>query len=413
MSMTLRDRASSLPSLQRQLRELKLATGIDPRLMVLIAIMVVVWIALDIRTGGIFLSARNLFNLSVQFAVVGIMATGMVLVIVTRNIDISVGSALGFIGCVGAMLQVRGLGLDDPNAWWITAIAMLGLGTVIGLLNGLVVAYLRVPALIVTLAGLMFYRNAAYQVTQGVTIAPLDETFQILGGGLEGTIGATWSWIVGALAVVAIAWLALSTRRRRKRYGFPVKHPAMEAAMICIWSAVVLLFVYTMNNYIKPNTEEPMGIAVPVLILIGVAVTMTVVARRTKFGRYIYAIGGNPDSAELVGINVRAVVVATFTLMGFLAGLAAVVVTARLNAATNATGIMTELAVIAAAVVGGTSLAGGVGTVFGAVIGALFIQSLESGMVLLGLDSPLQKMIIALVLVAAVVTDMAFQRSRR
>ncbi|MEZ5666572.1 MAG: sugar ABC transporter permease [Alphaproteobacteria bacterium] len=412
MTMTLSGGPAGVQTLQQRARQIALATGIDTRLIALMSIMAVVWVALDAATGGVFLSARNLFNLSVQFAVVGIMATGMVLVIVTRNIDISVGSLLGFIGVCGALLQVRSLGLDDPNAWWITTVAMVAGGVLLGLINGLVVAYLRVPALIVTLAGLMFYRNAAYQVTEGVTIAPLDETFQIIGGGLNGTIGETWSWIVGAAAVAAIAWGTLATRRRRRKYGFPLRHPAMEAAMIAFWSLVVLVFVNTMNNYNKPNTEEPMGIAVPVLILFGVAATMSFIAKRTRFGRYIYAIGGNPDSAELVGIDTRKVVVSTFTLMGFLAGLAAVVVTARLNAATNATGIMTELQVIAAAVVGGTSLAGGLGTIFGAVLGALFIQSLESGMVLLRLDSPVQKMVIAVVLVSAVVIDMAFRRKR-
>lgn len=398
--------------MRQRLRSLALATGIDPRLIALILIMAIVWLALDWQTGGIFLSARNLFNLSVQVAVVGIMATGMVLVIVTRNIDISVGSLLGFIGVSGALLQVKGLGIGTSEAWWVTCIAMLAGGALLGLINGLIVAYLRVPSLIVTLAGLMFYRNAAYVVSQGVTVAPLDESFQIIGGGLEGTIGETWSWIVGGFGVAGIVLGNLSTRRRRKRYDFPVRHPGMEAAMIGLWSLVVLVFVNTMNNYMRPNTEEPMGIAVPVLILIGVAMVMTFVARRTKFGRYVYAIGGNPDSAELVGINVRRVVVSTFALMGFLSGLAAIVVTARLNAATNATGLMTELAVIAAAVVGGTSLAGGIGSIFGAVLGALFIQSLESGMVLLRIDSPNQKMIIAVVLVAAVVLDMAFQRRR-
>ncbi len=396
-----------------QMRQIALATGIAPRLLALIVIMTVVWIGLHIGTDFNFLTARNLFNLSVQFATVGIMATGMVLVIVTRNIDISVGSLLGFIGVCGAVLQLRGLGLDDPNAWWVTVVAMLAGGALLGLVNGLIVAYLRVPALIVTLAGLMFYRNAAYVVTQGVTVAPLDETFQILGGGLFGTIGETWSWIVGVVGVVAISLGMLNTRRKRVRYGFPVRPPQMEAAMIVFWSVVVLGFVMIMNSYNRPGSEEPMGIAVPVLILLGVAVAMGFVAARTKFGRYIYAIGGNPDSAELVGINTRRVVVHTFTLMGFLAGLAAIVITARLNAATNATGTMTELQVIAAAVVGGTSLAGGVGTIFGAVLGALFIQSLESGMVMLNIDSPKQKMVIAVVLVSAVVADMAFQRRSR
>ena len=139
-----------------------------------------------------------------------------------------------------------------------------------------------------------------------------------------------------------------------------------------------------MNSYLQPKTDVPMGIAIPVLILAGVTLIMTVIARKTVFGRYVYAIGGNPESAELAGISVKRTIVKVFALMGLLAGVASIVVTARLNAGASVTGTMTELNVIAAAVIGGTSLAGGIGTIYGAVLGAVFMQSLENGMVLLG-----------------------------
>jgi D-xylose transport system permease protein len=163
---------------------------------------------------------------------------------------------------------------------------------------------------------------------------------------------------------------------------------------------------------LQPKTGVPMGIAIPVLILIGVTLIMTVIARKTAFGRYVYAIGGNPESAVLAGISVKRTIVEVFALMGFLSGVASIIVTARLNAGASVTGTMTELSVIAAAVIGGTSLAGGIGTIYGAVLGAVFMQSLENGMVLLGVPTPLQRMVIAVVLVAAVWIDRIYQRSR-
>jgi D-xylose transport system permease protein len=205
----------------------------------------------------------------------------------------------------------------------------------------------------------------------------------------------------------------LRTRRRRQRYGFPVRQPAVEAGLMLFWAAAIAVFVATMNGYRRPGTGEAMGIAIPVLILIGVTVAMTVLARRHRFGRHIYAVGGDPEAAQLAGIASRRVLVGVFALMGLLCGVASIVITARLNAGASATGTMTELNVIAAAVVGGTSLAGGIGTISGGVLGALVMQSLESGMILLGVSSPLQKMVLAAVLIVAVWFDMAWRRRVR
>ncbi|MFO1349799.1 MAG: sugar ABC transporter permease [Gammaproteobacteria bacterium] len=387
--------------------------GIDTRLLGMVAMLILIWIAFDVATQGVFLSPRNLFNLALQVSVVGIMASAMTLVIVARHIDLSVGSLLGFIGMFGALAQTVWL---PAGAWynWIAAcVAMLALGALIGALQGYWVAYRGVPAFVVTLAGLLIFRNAAWLLSEGRTIAPLDETFQLIGGGIEGTIGAFWSWVVGAVASLAIVWYGLRTRRRRQRYGFPVKPLALEWLLMALAVGLVAAFVQTMNAYQRPRTEIASGIPIPFLILIVVTLAMAILAKATKFGRYVYAIGGRPESAVLAGIDVKRITLYIFMIMGGLSALAAIVITARLNAAASVTGTMTELNVIAAAVIGGVSLTGGVGTVFGAVLGAVFMQSLESGMVLLGVPTPVQRIVIGVVLVLAVWVDVVVQRRRR
>jgi D-xylose transport system permease protein len=387
--------------------------GVDPRLLVMLGVLLAVWVVLDLLTGGLFLTARNLFNLSLQVAVVGIMATGMVLVIVSRHIDLSVGSQIGFIGVLGGLVQTMWIGIDTPHAWWLTSVVMIAAGVLIGGVQGALVAYGRIPAFVVTLGGLLFLRNAAYQLNTGKTIAPLDPTFELLGGGIEGTLGAFWSWVVGLIAVAGIVWAVLQTRRKRLAFGFEVRSPLVDMVLVGVWAGVVLGFVAVMNSYLRPRTEIAMGLPIPVLILAGVTLAMTVIATRHRFGRHVYAVGGNPESADLAGIDTRWMTLKVFALMGLLCGLAAIVITARLKAAATATGTMTELNVIAAAVIGGTSLAGGIGTIYGAVLGAVVMQSLESGMVLLGVPSPMQKMVLALVLIVAVWLDMAWRRRNR
>ena len=186
----------------------------------------------------------------------------------------------------------------------------------------------------------------------------------------------------------------------------------MHVLLIAIWSLCIIGFTAVMNAYQQPKSNIAMGIPIPVLILIGVTVAMSAIASKHRFGRHVFAMGGSPENAELAGIDTRRLTVAVFVLMGLLCGLASIVITARLNAGASVTGTMTELNVIAAAVIGGTSLAGGVGTVYGAIVGALIMQSLESGMILMGVATPLQRMVLALVLIAAVWIDMAYRRTR-
>jgi D-xylose transport system permease protein len=398
---------------QQGARNLLAALEIDTRLLAMAAALVVIWVGLDLLTGGIFLTARNLWNLSVQTSVVGIMATGMVLVIVARHIDLSVGSVLGFVGMAMAVLQVEVLPLGTSWNWLLSLVLGLVLGAAIGAFQGWWVAYRAVPAFIVTLGGLLIFRGLAWWITEGRTVAPMDPNFQLLGGGLDGSIGEFWSWVVGALFIAAVVVKAFRTRQRRNRYNFPVRPLWAEALVLVVSVGVIIGFIQVMNSYYRPRTQIPQGIPIPVLILIVVAVGMSALTKVTKFGRYVFAIGGNPEAAELGGINVRKVTVMIFVMMGVLSAIAGAIQTARLNAGLNSTGSLLELSVIAAAVIGGTSLSGGVGTIAGAILGALIMQSLQSGMILLNISTPMQPVVIGLVLISAVWLDTVYQRRRR
>ena len=408
------------------------ATELDTRLLGMVGALIIIWLAFNALSGGLFLTPRNLWNLSVQTASIAVMATGMVLVIVTRNIDLSVGSIVGFAGMIMGVLQAEILpklvGFGHPSIWILALLAGILVGAAIGGLQGLIVAYLKVPAFIVTLGGYLVWRGAAWWVTMGRTVAPMDSTFQLLGGGPAGSIGFWPSWIVAAIGCVAIVFVIYLGRRQRRRFHFPLRPMWAEAALAALGCTAVIAAVWVANSYPWPikiaeryaqannipipegGLIIPHGIAIPVLVAAAVGVAMTFIATRTRFGRYVFAMGGNPEAADLAGINTRWVTVKIFVLMGALVGISAAISVARLNAATNALGTLDELYVIAAAVIGGTSLSGGVGTIAGAMLGALVMQSLQSGMVLIGVDSPLQSIVVGLVLVFAVWLDTLYRR---
>jgi len=380
---------------------------------------------------GAFLTPRNLWNLSVQTSSIGIMATGMVLVIVTRHIDLSVGSILGFCAVIMGMMQVyvlpQMIGLGHPALWVLAVICGLVLGTLVGAFQGWLIAYRTIPAFIVTLGGLLVWRGVAYLVARGETISPLDSTFALLGGGPYGSVGATGSWIVGILGCAGVVFMLLNGRSQRRKFMFPQRPVWAELFLGALGCGAVLGSVVLVNSYpwpigivrayaAKNNITIPEGglfishgFAIPVLILVTVGIAMTILMTRTRFGRYVFAIGGNPEAAELAGINTRWMTVKIFALMGFLTGLSSVVASARLNSATNALGTLDELYVIAAAVIGGTSLAGGVGTIYGAILGALVMQSLQTGMVLIGFDAAIQQIVVGSVLVIAVYLDILYR----
>ena len=415
-----------------QRRRLSQTLELDTRLLGMIGAFVLLCLLFHMVTEGRFLTPRNIFNLTIQTVSVAIMATGMVFVIVTRHIDLSVGSLLATCSAVMAMTQTvvtpewLGLGLNHPLTAPITIVVGLVTGVAIGAFHGWLVGYLLIPSFIVTLGGLLVWRNVAWYLTNGQTIGPLDSTFMLFGG-INGTLGETGSWIVGALAVV-FAWLVIAQSRRAKlAHEFPVK-PLWAEAVIAVLAAVAILgFVAVLNAYQIPEARlerifEARGDVLPegyaagygipysVLILIGVALVMTVVARRTRLGRYIFATGGNPDAAELSGINTRLLTVKVFASMGALCAVSAVVASARLANHTNGIGELDELRVIAAAVIGGTALSGGIGTIYGAILGALIMQSLQSGMAMVGVQTPFQNIVVGSVLVIAVLIDTIYRR---
>ncbi|HTS85734.1 MAG TPA: sugar ABC transporter permease [Usitatibacter sp.] len=390
--------------------------GFDARFTSLVLALALIWAGLAWQTGGIFLSPRNLYNLSIQTCVTAIMACGMVYLIVARQIDLSVGSQIAFTGMVIAFVQVTWLGPETPYAWLVSIAAGVGAGAVLGVFQGWWVAYRGLPAFLVTLAGYLMFRGAAFLVADGQTLAPLSTTYQRIGGGVQGSIGPTWSWL---LCVVACAWVigqAAYARRSRARYNAamaPLWADAFKALVTC---AALIAFVAVMNAYPDPTgsaesgTPEGKGIGIPVLILVIVAVKLTVIAQRTRFGRHVFAYGGNPEAAFLSGLPVKRVVLALFAMMGALSAIAAVITTSRLNSGTHSIGQMAELYVIAATVIGGTSFAGGVGTIPGAIVGALLIQSLDNGMVLMDVSSAQRQIYIGLILIAAVWLDVLYSR---
>lgn len=408
------------------------ALEIDMRFLGMIGALAVIWIAFDFLADGTFLTPRNLWNLSVQSSSIAVMSTGMVLVIVMRHIDLSVGSILGVTGMIMAVFQVNYLlpafGFNHPAVMILTLVVGIGIGAAIGALHGFVIAYLGVPAFIVTLGGLLVWRGAAWAVAEGKTIPLVDDNFKLLGGGADGSIGATWSWVVAIVACVAIAAAAVQARRQRQRFHFPLKPVWAEivtvaAGCLAVIAATLMVNAYTLPAVLARRYAEAAGIpvppeglsisfgyAVPVLVAVAVGIVMTFITTRTRFGRYVFAIGGNPEAAELAGINTKRVTLAVFALMGALAAIGAAISTARLNSATNAQGTLDELYVIAAAVIGGTSLSGGSGTIAGAMVGALVMQSLQSGMVLMRVDTPYQNIVVGIVLVFAVWIDTVYRK---
>jgi D-xylose transport system permease protein len=334
-----------------------------------------------------------------------------VLVIVARQIDLSVGSVLGFTAMIMALLQVlQPMGQGWP--WVIALIVGIIVGVAIGAFNGYMSAYWGVPAFVVTLAGMMVFRNGTFAVS-GFTLSPLNETFQIIGGGNNGSIGALWTWVFGLALSAYVIWQAVTSRSRRIRNGFDVRPMWAEVLVAAVTVFIIIGFVLVMNSYPIPGTTTPAGIPVPVLIALAVLGFLNWMTRATRFGRYIYAIGGNPEAALLAGINVKQMMVYIFMLMGFLTGIAAAVQAARLNAATPTVGRDLELTVIAGAVIGGTVLSGGAGTIIGAALGALLMSSLENGLGLVGVKTEQQKIYIGIVLLLAVLWNTVTNKRRR
>lgn len=386
------------------LQSIRLAQ-VDWRMVMMSMVLVAIAVIFNVLSDGIFLSPENLYNIAQQTAVVGILATVMVLIIVARHIDLSVGSVMGFVGVLIAFL------IYTANwSWPAACLAGLAAAIAAAMYQGALTAFVGVPSFVVTLGGLMSFRGAAYIVADGKTQPLTDPFFLKLGGGYNGGIGTTASWVLGGLICVAIIVSMLSKRRAKQAYDVPTNPLWVDGVLALIPIIIVLAFVSAMNAYQIPNKPEAQGIPIPVLIWGVVAASISFLVHRTRFGRYIFAIGGNPDAAALVGIPVRRVTMLLFLLLAVLTTVAAIVAISRLNAGTNSLGSNLELLVIAATVIGGTALAGGSGTIVGSVLGALIMQCIDSGMLLLDVSIGTRYVVIGQVLIAAVVFDVAYRK---
>jgi D-xylose transport system permease protein len=424
------------PPARASLRSLIAQTEIDLRLFGMLVALGAILLTFNVLSEGKFFQPTNMVTLAVQATGVAIIATGMVLVIVSRNIDLSVGSLVGLIAMTYALLMtdwmpnILGMGADFPFRWAIALALGVGLGALVGGLQGYIIAYVGVPSFIVTLGGLLSIRGLVWYLSSGAAVSGLDPSFQLIGGGAQGSIGGLATWILGLVGCLAIIALLISGRRQRRRFGFPLR-PRWAEVLIGIVGCVAMLGVAAFANANfwpeglanRIATEQnwgptpaggwriPTGFPNPIVLLIGVTLVMTFMATRRRFGRYVYAYGGNPDAADLAGINTRWTILKTYVVMGILCALAAAIASARLNGSTLDVGQSYELYVIAAAVVGGTSFAGGIGTIPGAVIGAFVMQSLAYGLSFMGVNSPGQNVVAGIVLIVAVGFD-TFNRRR-
>lgn len=363
-----------------------------------IALFVIMMI-FNVLTKGTFVSARNLTNLYLQTGYIAVLAVGMVLVIVAGHIDLSVGSVAAFTGAIAAILQVKmGMGTIP------TILLTLVVGALIGIWQGYWIAYRGVPAFIVTLSGMLVFRGAVIGITKGQTIGPFKPAFNSISVGYLQDIGNftgfhMLSVLFGVVAVLGFILSELHKRKVRKDYQFDVLPGHYFAGKLILVSALIMAFTLSMALY--------KGIPYTVFIVVAFVALYTFITKKTPIGRHIYAIGGNLEAAKLSGIDTKKTLFAVFVSMGTLAALSGIVYSARLNSAAPSAGNLFELDAIAASYIGGASASGGIGSVVGAIIGALVMASINNGMSLLNMDISFQYMIKGLVLLLAVWFDVS------
>ena len=359
------------------------------KILTLLCAIIAIWFFFNNITDGAFLSARNISTLFRQMAITGMLASGMVFVIIAGEIDLSVGSMLGLLGGIAAILDYT-YQLPLP----LTFLIVIGLGGLIGVWTGYWVAYLRVPSFIVTLAGLLAFRGVLLGLTKGTTV-PVESAGLVAFG--QGYLPPMAGYAVAAITFGLLVLVIFRNRSSRTRYNLSVSPLWQDVGKLAVAAVVILAFTATLNAY--------EGFPIPVLVLLVILALFTFMANRTVFGRRIYSIGSNLEATRLSGINVKFIKAAVFGIMGLMCALAGLTTTARLAAGGPSAGNMGELDAIASCFIGGASSRGGVGTVYGALIGALIMASLDNGMSMLGLDSFWQMIVKGSILLLAVWID--------
>jgi D-xylose transport system permease protein len=372
----------------------------------LIFAVIAIWVFFSSRTNGAFTGPQNFSNLFRQMTVTAFLSVGMVLVIVTGNIDLSVGKLAGFVSVVVAVFQARVWTSILPDQEILTTILSviigLGVGFLVGVIQGYIIAYLRVTAFIVTLGSMWLLNGLILVVTEGKTIPANQPAFSTIA---QGYLSTTVGWVLAVLVVVYLFFSMFNSRQKKQRYGFPLASITSDVLKTILFAGLVVGYVYLVNQY--------KGIQVPVLLLAVFAMVVSYVSGNTRFGRYAYAIGGNREASRLSGINIRKNIFAIFVLMGTLCGVSGVVMASYVGYGTIAAGDGYELDAIAACILGGTSTLGGVGTVFGTMAGSLLIASLSNGLQMTNTPAAWQYVLKGIVLVVAVYADVRLKRNNR
>jgi D-xylose transport system permease protein len=391
---------------------------------ILLIALLAIWIGFSIATPAYY-SADHIQDILTQMAIIGIMACGMVFVIVTGGIDLSVGFGAGFVSVVAAALLyfnviTRPLAALFPHltphglevlSCVIIVVLCLMLGALIGVFQGTIIAVLGVPPFIATLGGMFIFKSGILLVTQGKSLfISSNDTYKYIAQGL---LPPMFGYVLVALVAVVLFTMVFRSRARKQKYGIEMSHIALDLAKAGFFTLLVLGYVLVVNRVTDPTADPSIrGVPFLVVILALIGVLMAYVSTNTRFGRYAYAIGGNREAARLSGINIRKNLFFVYVTMGALMGLSGIALAAYVGSGTTGAGGGYELDVIAACILGGTSTLGGEGTIFGAIIGALIIQSLGNGLQMMNVNSNVQYLIKGLVLILAVWADISMKKKR-
>ncbi|MHA6630773.1 multiple monosaccharide ABC transporter permease [Pseudonocardia sichuanensis] len=355
-----------------------------------------------ILTDGVLLSPINITNIVLQYSYILVLAIGMVIVIIAGHIDLSVGSVVALTGAVSAVVVIQ-----QGMPWWAGILAALAVGLAVGAWHGFWVAYVGIPAFIVTLAGMLLFRGLTLRVLDNISLSPFPGEYQLVANGfLNGLLGGdgfdAFTLLIGAIAVAGYAVSGFRTRLARITYQQPVESFPLFVARVVLVGLVVMYFAW--------QIAHARGLPVVLIILAVLVMAYGLVTRRTVFGRQVYAIGGNLSAATLSGVKVKSVNFWIFVNMGLLSAVAGIIYSSRINGAQPGAGNMFELDAIAAAFIGGAAVTGGVGTVVGAMVGGLIMAVMSNGMQLMGIDQSIQSVVKGLVLLVAVAFDIYNKR---
>lgn len=371
---------------------------------IIIIFLVAIWGIFAVVTKGGYLSPQNVSNLFRQMTVTSFLASGMVLVMVIGGIDLSVGKLAGFVSVIVALFQRDIWFKIIPNqpilAALLSVLVGLAVGGLFGVFQAWIIAYLRVPAFIVTLGGQFILNGGILLATGGQTIAANQPGFSAIA---QGYLPQSTGWALAAVVIVALFFLMFRGRRTKTKYGFENKPIIQDVLKTVFFSLLVIVYVFMVNRY--------NGVQIPVIILVVTVLIVSYISTNTRFGRYAYALGGNREAARLSGINIRKQTFLVFVLMGVLCGLGGVVLASYVGYGTIAAGSGYELDAIASCVLGGTSTLGGSGTIFGAIVGALIMTSLNTGLQMMNVAPAWQYVLRGFVLVLAVIIDVYFKKS--